>query len=334
MAQFTSAVLGAVGHPTNILAEYLSQFRGIHKFKAYILSWLDGWMATKLKQGKSPWVYVVLGELAQALGCCRDTVHRHLQELCELGYVSRLPYKRWPTDNIWQYTINLEQLQEELKESTSDENQTAESPKPECPQSDSGPPTVQNSAAYINTDSSPTETPTTPTTAVVDEDVKRLPDQLGMVDRELVLGKTLQPDRGALNEVYQELRTLPLSRGFKINPTIEREVKRHFPQAKQALSYLQQAIRTWKVRPDFNWEGLFVKALKREVTSEEEINCQPSGLPEPIRPPNLEQLGQLDDAKGRGEIHDYFLSGDGITKVVMPKNFAQMPWWEFLPGHI
>ncbi len=47
---FTSAVLGAVQHPTNILTEYLSKFRGVKKFKAYILSWLDGWIHTKLKQ--------------------------------------------------------------------------------------------------------------------------------------------------------------------------------------------------------------------------------------------------------------------------------------------
>ncbi len=51
---FTSAVLGAVQHPTNILTEYLSRFRGVKKFKAYILSWLDGWIHTKLKEGKPP----------------------------------------------------------------------------------------------------------------------------------------------------------------------------------------------------------------------------------------------------------------------------------------
>lgn len=62
---FTSAVLGNVQHPTNILTEYLGRFRGVKKFKVYILSWLDGWIHQKLQEGKPPWVYVVNQELAK-----------------------------------------------------------------------------------------------------------------------------------------------------------------------------------------------------------------------------------------------------------------------------
>ena len=80
---FTSVVLGQVQHPTNILTEYLSRFRGVKKFKSYILSWLDGWISSKLKKGLPPWVYGINQELAEALGCCRDPVFRHLKELCE-----------------------------------------------------------------------------------------------------------------------------------------------------------------------------------------------------------------------------------------------------------
>jgi len=123
---FTSAVLGIVNHPTNILTEYLSRFRGVKKFKAYILSWLDGWIQTKLKAGKPPWVYVVNQELAQALGCCRDTVFRHLKDLCEMGILKKTPYKRWATDNIWAYTIDFEQLKQELSPFAHAENQIAE----------------------------------------------------------------------------------------------------------------------------------------------------------------------------------------------------------------
>src|SRR3712207_3627589 len=112
--KFTSAILGAVKHPTNILTEYLSRFRGVKKFKAYILSWLDGWMHKKLQEGKPPWVYVVNQELAEALGCCRDTVFRHLKDLCEMGIVKKAPYKRWATDNIWAYSIDFERLKQEL----------------------------------------------------------------------------------------------------------------------------------------------------------------------------------------------------------------------------
>lgn len=134
---FTSAVLGEVQHPTNIIREYLEKFRGTQKCIALILSWLDGWIQTKLRQGKPPWVYIVSQELALAFGYCRDTVHRHLKELCERGILQRLPYKRWPTDNIFSYTIDFEKLQQELGRSPQVENQTADSQNSECPESES-----------------------------------------------------------------------------------------------------------------------------------------------------------------------------------------------------
>lgn len=107
---FVSAVLGAVSHPTNILTEYLSLFRGVKKYKAYILSWLDGWIHKKLREGKPSWVYVVNQDLADALGCCRDTVQRHLSQLCKMGLLLRTPFKRWATDHIFAYTINVDAL--------------------------------------------------------------------------------------------------------------------------------------------------------------------------------------------------------------------------------
>jgi len=62
---FTSAVLGEVQHPTNIIR---SIWKSLEELKciALILSWLDGWIQTKLRQGKPPWVYIVSQELALA----------------------------------------------------------------------------------------------------------------------------------------------------------------------------------------------------------------------------------------------------------------------------
>ncbi len=136
---FTSAVLGVVQHPTNILTEYLSKFRGVKKFKAYLLSWFDGWIYKKLQEGKLPWIYVVSKELAEALGCCRDTVFRHLKDLCEMGILKKVPYKRWATDNIWAYTIDFVRLKQELEpleDFADNENQTAERPKSDSRESE------------------------------------------------------------------------------------------------------------------------------------------------------------------------------------------------------
>ncbi|WP_009630474.1 hypothetical protein [Synechocystis sp. PCC 7509] len=74
--------------------DYYGIIYKVKKFKTYILSWLDGWIYQKLKKGKPPWVYVVTQKLAEALGCCRDTVFRHLKDLCEMGILRKTPYKR------------------------------------------------------------------------------------------------------------------------------------------------------------------------------------------------------------------------------------------------
>jgi len=55
-----------------------------------------------------------------------------------------------------------------------------------------------------------------------------------------------------------------------------------------------------------------------------------SAMPEEVRPPSDEQLDRLDECKALGSILDYFLSSDGICKVVMPGGFVMKPWWEFL----
>ena len=83
MTAFTSAYLGEVQHPKNVLREYLTAFG--NKCQADILSWLDGWTKTKRSQGKSDWVRVVTDELAQTLGYCKATICKHLQDLRKKG---------------------------------------------------------------------------------------------------------------------------------------------------------------------------------------------------------------------------------------------------------
>ena len=83
MSLFTSAFLGQVQHPINILQEYLAAFG--NKCQAAILSWLDNWTKTKRKEQQSDWVWLVLSDLAAELGYCKDTIFRHLHHLVEMG---------------------------------------------------------------------------------------------------------------------------------------------------------------------------------------------------------------------------------------------------------
>jgi len=108
MPQFTSAFLGQVQHPINILQEYLSAFG--NKCQAAILSWLDNWTKTKRKEGESDWVWIVLQDLAAELGYCKDTIFRHLRQLLQMGVVERQRARRWATDRAWKYRIVSDNL--------------------------------------------------------------------------------------------------------------------------------------------------------------------------------------------------------------------------------
>ena len=110
MPHFTSAFLGRVQHPINILQEYLQAFG--NKCQAAILSWLDNWTRTKRKEAQSDWVWLVLQDLAAELGYCKNTIFRHLQRLLELGVIERQRAKRWATDRAWKYRIVSHKLAE------------------------------------------------------------------------------------------------------------------------------------------------------------------------------------------------------------------------------
>ncbi len=103
MPQFTSAFLGGVQHPINILQEYLQAFG--NKCQAAILSWLDNWTRTKRKEALGDWVWLLLQDLATELGYCKDTIFRHLHHLVEMGVIERQRAKRWSTDRAWKYRI-------------------------------------------------------------------------------------------------------------------------------------------------------------------------------------------------------------------------------------
>jgi len=269
---FTSAILGAVKHPTNILTEYLSRFRGVKKFKAYILSWLDGWIHAKLQAGKPPWVYVVNQELAQALGCCRDTVFRHLKDLCAMGIVKKTPYKRWATDNIWAYSIDFERLKQELSLSAPTENQTAECRKSVSRESEFRQPSTENQTANRSLDLNSSPQQTEHRLPAAGEKVKQIE-----LDQEATWKKEKQDN---LTHPEQECTTKPtkeeldtactqisrLSPQVQTNPQVKAAIAQYWANFPAALERLKIAVEeNWRC----NLTGVLVKALKEGVPSED-----------------------------------------------------------------
>ncbi len=257
---FTSAVLGAVQHPTNILTEYLSRFRGVKKFKAYILSWLDGWINSKLKKGLPPWVYVINQELAEALGCCRDTVFRHLKDLCEMGILRKTPYKRWATDNIWAYSIDFEKLRQELSppvDISTAENQTAEHTISDSGESDFVQPTAEIQTPYISP---------IPNSSQV-QPQHSLPAAENIVNQENVLipeQKIVIPPTGEeLKSAYTQISRL--SSQVQTNLQVKTAIEKYWANFPAALERLKIAVQeNWRC----NLTGVLVKALKEDVPSE------------------------------------------------------------------
>ena len=259
---FTSAILGVVQHPTNILVEYLGRFRGVKKFKAYILSWLDGWIHNKLKAGKPPWVYVVNQELAEALGCCRDTVFRHLKDLCEMGILRKTPYKRWVTDNIWAYSINFEKLRQELSPPvniSTAENQIADNRKSDSRESEIVQPTIENQTPYISLIPNSSQVQpqhSLPVTAeeIVEEKEQPIPEQ------KIVISPTGEEFKNACTQISC------LSPNVQTNSQVKTAIKTHWANFPAALERLKIAVQeNWRC----NLTGVLVKALKEGVPSED-----------------------------------------------------------------
>jgi hypothetical protein len=112
MSSFTSATLGHIHPPVNILKEFLATFNRRQKCKAAILSWLDG----KHYYG-AVWVRITFENLADILGYCRETISRHIKELVFDGLIEEQPSHRFPKDTAYEYRLNLGQITEMIESS-------------------------------------------------------------------------------------------------------------------------------------------------------------------------------------------------------------------------
>ncbi|PSB26177.1 hypothetical protein C7B70_24195 [Chlorogloea sp. CCALA 695] len=248
-------------HPTNILTEYLSKFRGVKKFKAYILSWLDGWIHQKLKAGKPPWVYVTNQELAEALGCCRDTVFRHLKDLCEMGILRKTSYKRWATDNIWEYSIDFDKLKQELAPPVdifATENQTALSRKSDSREPEIRQPIAENQTAYINPIPNSSQVQPQHSLPAAGEKVKK--EDQPIPEQKIAIPPTGEEFKNACTQISR------LSPDVQTNLQVKTAIEKHWANFPAALERLKIAVQeNWRC----NLTGVLVKALKEGVPSED-----------------------------------------------------------------
>ena len=110
MTSFTSASLGQINPPINILKEFLATFNRRQKCKAAILSWLDG----KHYYGNS-WIRITFENLADILGYCRETISKHMKDLIFDGLVEDKASHRFPKDTASEYRLNLENILETIE---------------------------------------------------------------------------------------------------------------------------------------------------------------------------------------------------------------------------
>lgn len=300
MSHFTSAFLGQVQHPINILQEYLAAFG--NKCQAAILSWLDNWTRTKRKEAQSDWVWLVLSDLAAELGYCKDTIFRHLHHLIEMGVIERQRAKRWATDRAWKYRIVSSKLAEYIGLR---ENQMIDSDKSEHGESEASTSIVQNQDNYI--DPIPKPSYTQPQTgAVVVGEVKSVEKQDQPTDEEV-------------KEVCIQLRRL--SPEISINPQVKSAIRHNWHNVPAALARVKSAIAEgWCKQPT----GVFVQTLKVGVSGDAEAVVVAKEYPRPT----LEQLNQLGEM---GELVYTKLNEPGYPEVVaVNTGRGVLPWWVVL----
>lgn len=223
MPHFTSAFLGGVQHPINILQEYLQAFG--NKCQAAILSWLDNWTRTKRKEAQSDWVWLVLSDLAAELGYCKDTIFRHLHHLVEMGVIERLRAKRWATDRAWKYRIVSAQLGKYI---CLNKNQTADSNESEHGESETSTSTVQNQDNNIGSNSNSSYIQPQAEPPAVEKKVK--------------VEKQDQPTDEEVKEVCIQLRRL--SPDISINPQVKSAIRSFWHNVPAGLARVKQDLRS------------------------------------------------------------------------------------------
>lgn len=275
MTSFTSASLGQINPPINILKEFLATFNRRQKCKAAILSWLDG----KHYYGNS-WIRITFENLADILGYCRETISKHMRELVFDGLVEDKPSHRFPKDTASEYRLNLENIVETIEFSQC-EKTDAEMPNisGECANNPSTSKTTikffenNNTAAEEEEVDRPEQETQIPCYDEKLEQVNSTQNPDTSVDKIIqpkvkVVTTSEKPAKPEIKEVCAELKRL------RINPDpCLGVIKKHWDNVSNAITRVKEAIKQeWCDNPT----GLFIASCKNGEKPKNAVTTQVS----------------------------------------------------------
>lgn len=288
---------------------------------AKLIQYFQHWSNWKQNVHRTPWIYQPFRKIhADLMGeHSLHTIRAAIALLEQLGILKRRHNPSNGQDKTWQYQLNLDVLKQLLHSQC--DSSTAETSAHAF--SDHGTFKTEQGENNVEQHSQDQSIDIKPTT--IDEKAE---ENVAVIEQpvepasnitKLSTTPTIKPTKDELAEVRRQLREL------RVNPDeCARVIMRYWANVQGAIAYLKSA--TWANNPI----AVFINACKKGLKPETQQQQRRYGVPEQIRPPNSSQLQALEDAKNFKKIHDWFFSGDGITKVVLNGGIQMMPWWDFL----
>lgn len=288
---------------------------------AKLIQYFQHWSNWKHSRQRTLWIYQPFRKIHEDLmgEHSLHTIRAAIALLEQLGILKRRHNPSNGQDKTWQYQMNLDVLKQLLHSEC--DSGTAETSAHAF--SDHGTFKTEQGENNVEQHSQDQFIDIKPTT--IDEKVE---ENVAVIEQPVELASnitkpsntpTIKPTKEELAEVRRQLREL------RVNPDgCARVVVRYWANVQGAIAYLKSA--TWANNPI----AVFINACKKGLKPETQQQQRRHGIPEQIRPPNSSQLQALEDAKNVKKIHDWFFSGDGITKVVLNGGIQMMPWWDFL----
>lgn len=141
--------------------------------------------------------------------------------------------------------------------------------------------------------------------------------------QEPVIASNEQPEQ--VEEIINELKSIKCTPNLQINEQVMQAVMDFLANAKDAIAYLRECLKTWDGRRTWNWTGVFVKALKEGTKPSFPSGAFGSsgGFQIPDAPIEL-----LDWYSNAGPNFDIFYSELRHSWMAVQKPFGQPMYWQ------